>query len=114
EEKTMPSSNTNWFDAGTRTGIQQNHQLTISGGSERLSSLFSLNYYNNQGTQITSFFRRLAARFNNEYELIEGRLTVGENLTLTNLKMRDVNSTYGFLVMPPKIGRASCRERVRT
>ncbi|MFS8615985.1 MAG: TonB-dependent receptor [Solitalea sp.] len=103
EEKTMPSSNTNWFDAGTRTGIQQNHQLTISGGSERLSSLFSLNYYNNQGTQITSFFRRLAARFNNEYELIEGRLTVGENLTLTNLKMRDVNSTYGFLVMPPNI-----------
>lgn len=103
EEQTMPSSNTNWFEAGTRTGIQQNHQLTISGGSERLSSLFSLNYYNNQGTQITSFFRRLAARFNNEYELIEGRLTIGENLTLTNLKMREVNSTYGFLVMPPNI-----------
>lgn len=102
-EKTMPSSNTNWFDAGTRTGIQQNHQLTITGGKERLSSLFSLNYYNNEGTQITSFFRRYAARFNNDYELIKGRLTVGENLTLTYLKMRDINSTYGFLVMPPNI-----------
>lgn len=102
-EKTMPSSNTNWFDAGTRTALQQNHQLTISGGTNRLSSLFSLNYYENQGTQITSFFRRYAARFNNEYELIKGRLTVGENLTLTHLKFRDVNSTYSFLVMPPNI-----------
>lgn len=102
-EKTMPSSNTNWFDAGTRTSIQHNHQITISGGSERSSSLFSLNYFENQGTQITSFFRRYAARFNNDYDLIKGRLTIGENLTLTHLKFRDVNSTYSFLVMPPNI-----------
>ncbi len=103
EAQTMPSSNTNWFEAGTRNGLQQNHQLTISGGGERMTSLFSLNYYNNQGTQLTSFFRRLAARFNNDYELIKGRVTIGENLTLTNLRLRDVNSTYGFLVMPPNI-----------
>lgn len=103
DAKTMPSANTNWFNAGTRTGVQQSHQLTISGGGERLSSLFSVNYYQNQGTQITSFFRRLSARFNNDYELIKGRLTIGENLTLSSVKLRDVNSTYGFLVMPPNI-----------
>jgi len=102
-EQTMPSANTNWFEEGTRTGVQQNHQLTITGGGDKLSSLFSLNYYNNQGTQITSFFRRLAGRFNNEYQLLNGRLTIGENLTLTNLRFRDVNSTYAFLVMPPNI-----------
>ena len=102
-EETMQSANTNWFDEGTRTGIQQNHQVTITGGGEKSSSLFSLNFYDNQGTQITSFFRRYAARFNNEYELLKGKLTVGENLTLTNLNIRDVNSTYGFLVMPPNI-----------
>ncbi|WP_255501781.1 TonB-dependent receptor [Olivibacter sp. SDN3] len=103
DAQTLPSTNTNWFKEGTRTGIQQNHQLTITGGGEKSTSLFSLNYYNNQGTQITSFFRRLAARFNNEYKLLDGRLTIGENLTLTNLRMRDVNSTYEFLVMPPNI-----------
>ncbi|PST83068.1 TonB-dependent receptor [Pedobacter yulinensis] len=102
-QKTMPSANTNWFDEGTRTGLQQNHQVTISGGRERSSSLLSLNYYNNDGTQITSQFRRYSARFNNEYDLIKGRLTVGENLTLTNLKVRSVNSTYQFLVMPPNV-----------
>lgn len=102
-EKTMPYSNTNWFKEGTRTGLQQNHQITLQGGNERLTSLFSLNYYNNQGTQITSFFRRLAARFNNEYQVAKGRLTIGENLTITNLRMRDVNYTYGFLIMPPNI-----------
>ena len=77
--------------------------MTISGGGERLTSLFSLNYYNNQGTQLTSFFRRLAARFNNDYELIKGRVTIGENFTLTDLRMRDMNRTYSFLVMPPNI-----------
>ena len=103
DDQTQPSADTDWFKAGTRTGVQQNHQLTISGGSERLSSLFSLNYYENQGTQLTSYFRRMALRFNNEYALLKDRVTIGENLTITNLRMRDVNSTYGFLVMPPNI-----------
>lgn len=103
DSKTMPSANTNWFKEGTRTGLQQNHQLTIMGGTERSSNMFSLNYYNNDGTQITSFFRRLSARLNSEYELIKGRLTIGENLTLTNLRMRDRNRTYEFMVMPPNI-----------
>jgi len=103
EAQTMPSSNTNWFKEGTREGIQTNHQLTITGGGEKSTSLFSLNYYNNEGTQLTSYFKRLAGRFNNEYQLLNGRLTIGENLTLTNLRFRDVSRTYEFLVMPPNI-----------
>lgn len=103
EAKTMPSGNTNWFEEGMQTGLQQNHQVSISSGTENSTSFFSVNYYNNQGTQITSFFRRYAARMNNEYELFNGRVKIGENLTLTNLKMRDINSTYGLLVMPPNI-----------
>lgn len=102
-QKTMASSNTNWFDAGTRTGYQQNHQITVSSSGERSTSLFSANYYENNGTQITSNFKRISTRFNNDYELLKGRLTIGENVTLTNLTIRDVNSTYGFLVMPPNI-----------
>ena len=103
DAKTMPSANTNWFNEGMRTGFQQNHQVSITSGTENSTSFFSVNYYNNEGTQITSFFRRLAARMNNEYELFDGRVKIGENLTLTNLRMRDVNSTYGLLVMPPNI-----------
>ncbi|MEH6308989.1 TonB-dependent receptor [Olivibacter sp. CPCC 100613] len=101
--QTMPSSNTNWFKEGTREGIQTNHQLTITGGGEKSTSLFSLNYYNNEGTQLTSYFKRLAGRFNNEYQLLNGRVTIGENLTLTHLRFRDVSRTYEFLVMPPNI-----------
>ncbi len=103
DAKTMPSANTNWFNEGMRTGFQQNHQVSITSGTENSTSFFSVNYYNNEGTQITSFFRRLAARMNNEYELFDERVKIGENLTLTNLRMRDVNSTYGLLVMPPNI-----------
>ncbi|MGB7529461.1 SusC/RagA family TonB-linked outer membrane protein [Sphingobacterium cellulitidis] len=101
--QTMPSANTNWFNEGMRTGVQQNHQVSISSGTDYSNSFFSVNYYNNEGTQITSFFKRLAARLNNEYQFFNGRVKIGENLTLTNLKMRDVNSTYGLLVMPPNV-----------
>ncbi|MEJ2902359.1 SusC/RagA family TonB-linked outer membrane protein [Pedobacter panaciterrae] len=102
-DHTMPSSDTDWFKEGTRTGYQQNHQLTISSSSERSTSLFSLNYYDNNGTQVTSNFKRYSARFNNDYDLLKGKLTIGENFALSKLAIHDVNSTYGFLVMPPNI-----------
>jgi TonB-linked SusC/RagA family outer membrane protein len=99
----MRPSNTDWFEAAAKVGIQQNHQITVSGGSEKLRSLFSANYYNNEGTQIYTFFKRLSLRFNNEYSMFGDRLKVGENLTITHLRMRGANENYSSLVMPPNI-----------
>lgn len=99
----MRPSNTDWFEAAGRVGLQQNHQITVSGGTDKLRSLFSANYYNNEGTQIYTFFKRLSLRFNNEYSMLNGRLKVGENLTITHLRMRGANYNYDALVMPPNI-----------
>lgn len=44
-----PASDTAWFDETTRTGFIQNYNLSISGGSDKLSAFFSLSYYKNLG-----------------------------------------------------------------
>lgn len=51
----VKATDTNWMDEIFRTAVSTNHQLTISNGSDKAKSLFSLGYTNNQGTQIHSF-----------------------------------------------------------
>lgn len=46
---TTPAADTDWFDQTTRTGVAQQYNLSLSNGSEKGSSYFSLGYYNNKG-----------------------------------------------------------------
>lgn len=100
EDQTMPSANTNWFKEGTQLGIQNNHNITLSNGSEKSNTMLSLNYYENQGTQIHSKFRRYTLRFNSEYRLLKDRLQIGENISLANIKVNNQNQTNNLLRMP--------------
>ncbi|MBF9255729.1 TonB-dependent receptor [Pontibacter sp. 172403-2] len=100
---TMPSADTDWFKEGSQLGLQNNHQLTISNGTERATTLLSLNFYENRGTQIHTGFRRYSLRLNSEYDLIKDHLTIGENLSLSNSRIQDQNHSHSFLTMPPII-----------
>jgi TonB-linked SusC/RagA family outer membrane protein len=99
-EQTQRSADTDWFEAGSQLGLQNDHQLTISNGTEKSKTLFSLNYHENQGTQIHTMFRRFTVRLNSEYNLIKDRLTIGENISLGNIKMNNQNHSHSFLTLP--------------
>ncbi len=101
QEKTVRGSDTDWMDEVLRTAITTNHQLTVSSGTDKSKSLFSLGYYNNQGTQINTFFKQYSIRANTEYELIDNRLKIGENLALSYLQYRDANETRWAMINPP-------------
>lgn len=47
--KDLRSSNFDWWDLATQLGVTQDYSLGIQGGSEQLSSLFTLGYYNEKG-----------------------------------------------------------------
>ncbi len=81
-DKTMLTSNTNWYDEISRVGIEQNHNFTVSKGDENGSSLFSLGYYDNEGIIKTTNFNRISARLNSDYKFLNGKLRIGENLSL--------------------------------
>lgn len=100
DEQTMPSADTDWYDEGTRLGIQNNHTLTITNGTEKSTQMFSLNYYENQGSQIHSYFRRYSARLNSDYKFMDGKLRIGENLSLAHIDVNNQNRTNEMLRMP--------------
>ena len=99
----MIAGNTNWLDAISQRGIQQNHQLTLSGGNEKSTSLLSLNFLQNEGTQIYTGYKRFTARVNTDYKVINDHFTIGENIEASHMIMNDQNAMHDALVEPPII-----------
>lgn len=98
--QTMHSANTDWIKAATQLGIQQNHQLSIMNGTEKAKTMLSLNYYENKGTQIYTYFKRYSLRFNSEYSLIKNILTVGENFIASKENIVDQNQMDYMIKLP--------------
>ena len=91
----VPSANTDWFDEVSRTGVVQQYNLSVSNGSEKGSSYFSLGYYNNKGIIKSTDFERFSARMNSDYKLIENVLTIGEHFTVN--RTSETAAPGGFL-----------------
>ena len=83
---TTPAADTDWFKETTRTGLIQQYNVSLSSGSEKSSSFFSVGYYGNKGIIKQSDFNRISARINTEYKLLKIKdldvITVGEHFTL--------------------------------
>lgn len=92
---TTPAADTDWFDETTRTGIVQQYNVSVSNGSEKGSSFFSLGYYKNLGIIKTSDFERISARMNSDYNLIGKFLTIGQHFTVN--RTSEVQAPGGFL-----------------
>ena len=92
---TGPAADTDWFDQTTRTGIIQQYNVSVSNGSEKGSSFFSLGYYKNLGIIKDTDFDRISARMNADYKLIDNLLTVGEHFTVN--RTSEVQAPGGFL-----------------
>lgn len=59
-----PQYDTDWVDAVTRESFQQQHSLTMSGGTEKTKYLTSVNFLNQQGVLRNNGMKRLNARIN--------------------------------------------------
>ena len=96
---TTPAADTDWFKKTTRTGLIQQYNVSLSSGSERSSSFFSVGYYGNKGIIKQSDFNRISARINTEYKLLKIKdldvITIGEHFTLN--RTSEVQAPGGFL-----------------
>lgn len=91
----VPAADTDWFNETTRTGVIQQYNISVSNGSEKGTSFFSLGYYKNLGIIKDSDFERFSARINSSYNLIDKILTMGEHFTLN--RTSEVQAPTGFL-----------------
>jgi TonB-linked SusC/RagA family outer membrane protein len=70
----IPSSgltgvSTDWYDEILRTALQQNHNLSLSGGSEKINYFLSAGLLSEEGIQKGNKYDRFTIRSNNDYIL---------------------------------------------
>ena len=59
--------NINWQDEVYRTGVRQNYNLAVRGGSEKVQSAFSAGYFDQKGVVTGSYFKRINLGLNVDY-----------------------------------------------
>ncbi len=70
---------TNWWKTIFQPAMTQNHELTLSGATDKSNYVLGMNYNDDQGTLLNSYFKRLALRVNTEFK-VKPWLRFGENV----------------------------------
>lgn len=60
---------TDWVDLMQRTGILQNYDFSVSGGSELSNYYISANYVNNKGMVLGTDYNKFSLRFNSDHKI---------------------------------------------
>lgn len=72
---------TDWFHEIFKPAMIQNHTVTVSAGSDKSSYLFSINYFNQQGTLINTYLKKYDVRANTVFN-VKDNIRIGENADL--------------------------------
>ena len=83
---------TDWQDAVLRNAIQQSHELSINGGTEKNRYAFSANYTTKDGIILNSGFERYNFHINTEWEL-QKDLHFGVNVTYGRSKQSGLTTS---------------------
>lgn len=73
---------TNWYREIFRPAPITSHNIAVSGGSDKGNYLFSLNYFNQEGTLLNTYLKRYTIRSNSQFN-ISDHIRVGENLAFS-------------------------------
>lgn len=71
-------TDTDWRDLIYKTGLVQNYNLNVSGGTENTKIFFSLGYFDDNGTTLNSNFKRYTAKINASHK-VNSFITAGMN-----------------------------------
>lgn len=87
---------TDWQKAITHTGIVQNYNLAVSGGTEKVRYNLSGTYSDEEGVEKNSYIDKLFLKFNTEYKISKA-VTFGSDISFTNWdgSARNLGNLYG-------------------
>src|SRR5260221_2662803 len=94
---------TDWYHEIFKKAPIQQHNISVGGGNDQGSYLFSLNYFNQQGTLINTYLKRYTIRANTTYKL-GNRIRIGENIAYSSIENPQANG--GILVEGSAVGFA--------
>ena len=67
----LRNSNFSWWDLASQTGVVQDYNISMSGGSEKISSLFSFGYYDETGAVKGYDYSRFNMLYKTDYRPTE-------------------------------------------
>lgn len=91
------NANTDWFDEITRTGITQNHGISLAGGGSTNNYRASFNYLNREGVVRDNDLERYNFRFQLQQRAINNRLRIGLTGSATMGEWNEANR-YNFVL----------------
>lgn len=100
------SADTDWFGEMLRTGVSQNHSLSLSGGSSKSNYRASYTYLDRKGIARDNWMKRHSFRFQFQQRAINDRLRIGltGSMNLTDMQMPFVDDyilAYNMLPIYP-------------
>lgn len=113
--------NADWQEAIYRTGLKQNYNLAIRGGSEKVQSAFSGGWYNQKGIVEGSYFKRINASLNLDYTPFSWlksssslKYSRGENLVAFGTGGQGAAMGIGYLTkLPPTVTGNSATDLIK-
>jgi TonB-linked SusC/RagA family outer membrane protein len=81
---TLPAwaADTDWYKTITNNASMSNHDVTLSGGNDNAKFFAGVGAFLQNGIIKTSYTKKYTARFNSEFKVLDGRITLGENVAL--------------------------------
>ena len=99
DENGNPLYDTDWQDVATRTSISQNHNLSLTGGSDKTSYGLFLNYTDDEGILETTYKKRFSGRLSLDTKITDW-LTVGAMFNFSDIRERLQDQEQGSGNMP--------------
>jgi TonB-linked SusC/RagA family outer membrane protein len=91
---------TDWFHELMKPVINQNHTLSVSGGSDNNHYLLSFGYLDQPATYLDTYLKRYTARVNTGFEVMN-TIRIGENFQLSYSQNPQVGAIEGALSTYP-------------
>lgn len=90
-------ASTDWQDVITRNALSQNHNLTLSGGAEKLTYYASFGMQKQEGIIKANSLDRYSGRLNVTQKLLEDKLTVEANINYSATNNQRPSSVNGMI-----------------
>ena len=84
------TADTDWYGEILRNAWTHNHNLSVSGGSERTTHFLGFGYLEDEGIVLNNKFKRFNVRANTDYK-VNSKVNLGINASFTNSNNKDVN-----------------------
>jgi TonB-dependent starch-binding outer membrane protein SusC len=88
-------ADTDWQDQIFQKGMMQNYTVGVSGGNENSTFRVSTGYISKEGIMIGTNYKRYNFRANSDYKLFNGKVKVGEALSVSSGLTNPLTSNGG-------------------